>query len=126
MNPDQRVARLLGGADRLAEYRGKALAALRENADLLYRHTATWSGEAQPCRFSVKDPSPASVNQTQAQAASFGIPFQDLRYVRVHPDDVRPQVGATIPWGDGELELLSWGQVSDFTTTAIGTGVFRR
>lgn len=107
-------------------YRALARGNLRRFGGLVYRHTATWSGEASPCRFSVVDPSPATIGQVRAQAASSGLPFEDLRLLHVHPDDPRPSVQATIPWEDGLLEVLAWGQTSDFTGTAVGTAVMRR
>lgn len=113
---------------RLLAIRERATEALRRNADVLYRHSATWS-DGSSCRFSVKDAArvkPDEVARLSAFAGSNGLLFQDLRVLTVHPDDVPPGEGASLNWDGGTLEVLSWSQVSDFTGQAKGTCVLRR
>lgn len=101
------------------------LRALRTNAAFFYRHEATWSG-GTTCRFSVVDPSPVNVAQVQAAVAAEGKPLEDARVLTVHVDDAPPKRGEFILWEDGRLEVIGYGQVSDFTGTALGVAVFTR
>ena len=105
--------------DRLPGIRELVQAALTDNADLLYRHTGTWS-DGTACRFSVQDPSKvqgafaASLRQ-QPEALL-------LRIIRVHPADTRPARGATTDWQGYPLTLVAWSDESDFTGQRLGTG----
>lgn len=119
--------------DRLEEARTRARAGLRGAADLVYRHSLTFSfaGVTSPhvTRCSIKDPRQidfSTARSAEAGAARLGVPFADLRLVKVHPDDDLPHPGSRVPWDGGELEILEWAQASDFTLTSLGLGVIRR
>ena len=117
--------------DRLPEKRERIRQRLRDNADLLYRHTGEFAlgHHRWPCRFSVRDPArakPDELARLQAFAGVRGLVYTDLRLLRVHPDDDLPFPGATLPWDDGTLEVLEWSQASDFTGLRVGTCVLRR
>lgn len=118
---------------RLDELRDESQAALREEADLLYRRTGTFQlgPHSWPCWFSVRDPSKVKADelarlQLFASTQGPGVTYRDLRTLRVHPDDTIPFPGATIPWDDGTLHVLEWSQASDFTGVRVGTCVLRR
>ena len=87
--------------------------------------TSTW----EDTRCSVQDAQKLkadAVTAAEAAARDFQVPYRDLRLLRVHPDDPRPPKGATTPWDGGTLEVLAWGQASDFTGQKLGTCVLRR
>lgn len=87
--------------------------------------TSTW----EDVRCSVQDPQKLkadAVAAAEAAARDFRVPYRDLRLLRVHPDDLRPPKGATTSWDGGTLEILAWGQASDFTGQKLGTCVVRR
>jgi len=102
---------------------------LRQNADLLYRHTGQF--ELPPytlpvIRFSVRDPDKvgrAAVAAATAAAERFSADYRDIRLLKVHPDDTLPPVGASIAWDGRTLVVRDWSQESDFTGTSLGTCV---
>ncbi len=104
---------------RLPGIRDLTRAALIDNADLIYRHSGTWS-DGTVCRFSVQDPSKVQ--------SSFALSLRQqpesllLRIVKVHPEDVRPAKGASIDWQGYPLTLVAWSDASDFTGQRLGTG----
>ena len=104
---------------RLEDLQAMSQGVLRDNADLLYRHTATWS-DGTRCRYSVTDPS--KVQTAFALSLRQQPEALQLRIVKVHPDDPRPAKGATVDWQGYPLVLVAWSDVSDFTTTCTGTG----
>lgn len=118
---------------RYNEIRTAARSALVENADLIYRHSLTWSRSGvlapTPTRCSIKDPRRldyASARSLELAAARVGVPFADLRVVTVHPDDARPRPGSRVAWDGGTLELKEWSQSSDFTGSSLGLAVIVR
>ena len=84
-----------------------------QEADLLYRHTATWS-DGTTCRFSVQDPN----NGKNVRAIVTGPEQASLRILRVHHDDAKPVLAATTPWESGTLLRGHESDVSDFTGQA--------
>lgn len=116
---------------RVDEIRARVHSRLVGNADLLYRHTLTFTlgPHTWDVRCSVRDPQrlkPDALNRLRAQADALGVVFTDLRVLTVHPDDTVPIENAVTPWDDGTLQLLSWSQASDFTGQRTGTCVLRR
>jgi hypothetical protein len=102
---------------RLPDIQGAFRQALETNADLLYRHTATWS-DGTRCRFSVQDPNKAdtALNRTLRERPD----APDLRLLKVHPADTRPTLAAHLTWEDGVLFVERYAQASDFTAQAVG------
>ena len=103
----------------LALIRQRVLGSLRGRAELLYRHSGTWS-DGSACRFSVRDPNRTDAGARLAQRLSGTPEILDIRLLSVHPDDEPPGEGARLPWDGGVLTLVSWGQPSDFTGQATG------
>jgi hypothetical protein len=91
---------------RLEDFQALAQGALRDNADLVYRHTATWS-DGTYCRMSVERLDPAKL-ATSPMTAS-------LLKVRMHPDDPRPAPGSTTTYLGFMLSLGALSDPSDFT-----------
>lgn len=117
--------------DRLPALRARVQQRLRDNADLLYRHTGTFKlgPHEWTCRFSVKDPQKLkadAIADAEAAARQFNVLYRDVRLLRIHPDDQRPVKGAKLPWDGGLLEILDWSQQSDFTGQKVATCVLRR
>ncbi len=117
--------------DRMPGIRARVQQRLRDNADVLYRHTGTFTlgPHSWPCRFSVRDLQKMKADEVaklRMYADTAGLLYTDLRALRVHPDDTPPFPGATIPFDDGLLEVLEWSQASDFTGQRVGTCVLRR
>lgn len=77
-----------------------------QEADLLYRHTATWS-DGTTCRFSVERLDQVKLANTPMTAS--------LLKVRLHPDDSRPAPGSTAPYLGFVLSLGTLSDPSDFT-----------
>ena len=104
----------------LERLRQQASKAVAQNAAVMFRHTLSFTlGQYAPwvVRCAVTDPqrlSPAALARLQATAAEQKVSYQDLRVLKVHPDDTVPFPGATVPWDGGTLEILSWSQESDF------------
>ncbi|UQN04859.1 hypothetical protein [Deinococcus sp. QL22] len=101
-------------------------------ADLLYRHTGTFTLKSSTwakTRFSVKDPDKlgrSAMDAATAAAQRFNVAYQDIRLLKVHPEDTLPAVGASIHWDGGTLVVREWSQASDFTGTSLGTCVLER
>ncbi|GGO22172.1 hypothetical protein [Deinococcus humi] len=105
--------------NRLPGLQATAQRLLNQNADLLYRHTDTWS-DGTSCRFSVQDPNQTDQGTRLAQRLT-GVPdVLDVRLLKTHPADPPPGEGASLTWDGGTLTLVNWGQVSDFTGLAVG------
>ncbi|MGY2892482.1 hypothetical protein [Deinococcus sp. UYEF24] len=102
---------------RLEQYRALAQGQLKANADLLYRHEATWS-DGTNCRFSVQDPN--KVDGSLARSLRSRPDAPDLRVLRLPPGSVHPALAASIPWEDGVLFVEHYAQTSDFTGTTPG------
>lgn len=102
---------------RVSELQALAQGALMQNADLLYRHTGTWSDGAI-CRFSVADPN--RVDTPLAHSLRDRPDAPDLRVLKVHPDDPHPAPAAYLPWQGGVLFVERYAQASDFTEAAPG------
>ncbi len=111
---------------RLEKYQALAGRQLRKNADVLYRHSDTWTGTGQrlgmevTCRFSVDDPNETSQGVQRAQSLTGDLNVLDVRLLDVHPDDPKPELGDTVPWDGGTLKLVNWSTVNDFTLQAEG------
>ncbi len=102
---------------RLSQYQALAQKALKQNADLVYRHDTIWS-DGTGCRFSVQDPNKVDTAlnrslRTRPDAA-------DVRVLRVHPDSPCPELAAFIPWEAGMLFVERYAQTSDFTGKPTG------
>ena len=102
---------------RLPGIQGRFHRALTGNADLLYRHAATWS-DGTSCRFSVYDVSRS--DSTLARILRDRADWPDLRMLKLHPADPRPAPLSRLSWEDGLLYLERYAQTSDFTGTAPG------
>ncbi|GAA4002356.1 hypothetical protein GCM10022631_11310 [Deinococcus rubellus] len=104
--------------------RAEARGELRANADVLYRHSATWS-DGTFCRFSVQDP--ARDGRSGPQKLSTSPLDASLRRLKVHLDDIMPSVGASAEYPPdaptGVLVRDSQTDTSDFT--GLSTGVCR-
>ncbi|UQN05465.1 hypothetical protein [Deinococcus sp. QL22] len=117
---------------RLPDLKALARGALVANADLLYRHTGTFTLDGSiwaNTRFSVKDPDNLGRNALDAATAAaqrFNVAYRDIRLLKVHPEDTLPAVGAILPWDGGTLVVREWSQASDFTGTSLGTCVLER
>ncbi|WP_407572134.1 hypothetical protein [Deinococcus altitudinis] len=98
---------------RLDQYRALAQSQLKANADLLYRHTATWS-DGTTCRFSVQDPNKGN----DVRTAAINPDVASLRVLKIHPDDSAPEVSASTPWEGGTLTRGANSDTSDFTGQA--------
>lgn len=117
--------------DRMPAIRERVQQRLSGNADVLYRHTGTFTLGSHKwlCRFSVKDPQKLkadAIADAEAAARQFNVLYRDVRLLRIHPDDQRPVKGAKLPWDGGLLEILDWSQQSDFTGQKVATCVLRR
>jgi hypothetical protein len=110
---------------RLEDFQALAQGALRDNADLVYRHTDTWS-DGTRCRYSVTDPNRTDAGAKLAQRLTGTPDVLDVRFLKVHPDDPKPGTRATLPWDGGTLTLEDWSQVSEFTGQATGICRFVR
>lgn len=110
---------------------------IRENAGLIFRFKGTFSKvqngrrREYPCRFTVKDPvkaDPKTVAAAQAFAAGQQAAFEDVRILKVHPDDTRPPEGSTLTevWDGGTLHLVAWAQTSDLSRIPQGLCLLRR
>lgn len=95
-----------------------------------HRQDFTLDGHRWPgTRFSVTDPDKVGGRALAAAVAAaerLDVEYRDLRLLRVHPEDTLPAVGAQTPWDGGQLEVLEYGQASDFTGQSLGTCVVRR
>lgn len=117
---------------RLPAIRERVENALRRNADVIYRHTGTFTLRGVyrwECRFSVRDVQklkPDEVTKLRIYADVNNLVYTDLRRLTIHPDDTVPYPGAVIDWDDGVLEVLEWSQESDFSGQRVGTAVLRR
>ncbi|MDK2013568.1 MULTISPECIES: hypothetical protein [unclassified Deinococcus] len=116
----------------LAALRAEAGREIQASAGLLFRHQLTFTlGEhTWEVRCSVTDPQrlkPDEQARWRAVATERRVPFADLRILKVRPQDRPPFPGAAaLELDDGTLEVLEYGQVSDFTGIRVGTCVLRR
>lgn len=101
----------------LDQLRAEAGRELRANADVLYRHSGTWSDNTT-CRFSVQDP--ARDGRSGPQRLSTSPLDASLRRLKVHPDDVMPAIGASVAYQGGVLVRGQQTDTSDFTSTSTG------
>ena len=115
----------------LTALRAEAGQEIQANAGLIFRHQLTFTlGEhTWEVRCGVTDPQrlkPDEQARLRDVATERRVAFQDLRILKVRPPQAPPYPGATTPWDDGTLEVLEYGQPSDFTGLRVGTCVLRR
>jgi hypothetical protein len=110
---------------RLEDIQALSQGVLRDNANLLFRRTGTWS-DGTACRFSVQDPVKTDSGTRLAQRLTGTPDVLDVRLLKVHPDDLKPGTRASIPWDGGTLTIEDWSQVSEFTGQAIAVCRFVR
>lgn len=70
------------------------------------------------CRCSVVDPSRTKQSaRIQAFATEHDARFEDIRLLRVHREDTRPEKGSVMDWtfDGGRLEVMEWSQRSEWT-----------
>ncbi|GAA3995242.1 hypothetical protein GCM10022631_01760 [Deinococcus rubellus] len=97
--------------------RADARSELRANAELIYRHSATWS-DGTTCRFSVQDPS--KVDGNLARSLRSRPDAADLRILKVHQDDSRPALAARTPFDSGGVLFVErYPQQSDFLDSGL-------
>ncbi|WP_407540233.1 hypothetical protein Q0M94_02185 [Deinococcus radiomollis] len=77
-----------------------------QEADLLRRHSGTWS-DGTTCRFSVERLDPVKLANSPLTAS--------LLKVRIHPDDSRPAPGSTVAYLGCRLSVGTRSDPSDFT-----------
>ena len=113
----------------LLRYRAKASALLNKFQGVIFRYEGVWvatqAGQRYeyPCLFQVKDPrkqgQPGLALADAAVARYEGVMAEDVRLLKVHPDQSRPPVGSFLQsytyldqtlthFDGGTLELLEW------------------
>lgn len=116
-----------------ADVRTRVQGALRGKAALIYPLTLTFTlpgfAGQRVVRCSVRDPEKVdrrAIAAAEVAARQAGVPYSDMRLLKVHPDDPRPAQGMRATLDGGTLEVLSWSQESALTGLSTATCVLRR